>query len=244
MSDYECPRCHEEWDDKKKGSGEAYRKHILEGNCELRQAKLDDDKLTPDEFKKLGKLYSNGQSAHEKWYWLWDTFFSSHPRPTSPYIEIPGDFFDTAEPAIDKWLRIRFNLENGQDTGSKELVEAMKQSFHNAPERFRLPVPPVDTGDPAILNAEQLPCRSMFDTPRGPARLDPYFMADVQEPLDYVSQLQSAPDFGTNPESFAFPDLLLGQPLDQLGFPFYPTPSFDDPLNIDMDLVINPGLYE
>ncbi|KAH6884899.1 hypothetical protein B0T10DRAFT_608691 [Thelonectria olida] len=252
--DHECPTCHQEWDDKQNDLAEAeYKEHILEGKCKQRQASPDDDRLTPDEFIKLGEVYSNGPSDLDKWYWLWKTFFSHHPRPKSPYVEIPGDLFDAVELAIDQWLRSQFNLEDGLDSGSKDLVEAMKQYYRNAPECFRLPVPPVDTGVPTIPNVEQAPSRSMVDDARGPARPGPSlsktgFMTfgDCQArrgALDSLSQLQSAPDFGTNPESFVFQEFPPSQPLNEPEDPFSTTSlfNFDDPfLHIDFDPITNP----
>lgn len=66
--------------------------HVGAGNCpglpELTKIGIDNPilhGLLPEEAERLAVL-PRGPTETDKWYWLWDTLFSEHPRPASPYV--------------------------------------------------------------------------------------------------------------------------------------------------------------
>ncbi|KAH6974203.1 hypothetical protein BKA56DRAFT_675659 [Ilyonectria sp. MPI-CAGE-AT-0026] len=66
--------------------------HIRAGNCpgvpELTKIGIDNPilhGLLPKEAERLAVI-PRLPTETEKWYWMWDTLFSEHPRPASPYV--------------------------------------------------------------------------------------------------------------------------------------------------------------
>jgi hypothetical protein len=117
LSDHFCPKCYVSF--KESSDLEA---HFEIDTCEPVPSP---EQLSPQELELLYDLNKKlrGQSDIARWYCVWDTFFSAHSRPDSPYTL--GPIGDSIEYLFhhDLWeslpIRLRpYNLDIDADTSS------------------------------------------------------------------------------------------------------------------------------
>ncbi|KAH8666157.1 hypothetical protein BGZ61DRAFT_121444 [Ilyonectria robusta] len=87
VGDHYCPTCWAIFPTK--GTLDS---HVRAGNCpgvpELTKIGIDNPilhGLLPEEAVRLAVI-PRLPTETDKWYWMWDTLFSEHPRPASPYV--------------------------------------------------------------------------------------------------------------------------------------------------------------
>ncbi|KAI1088863.1 hypothetical protein F5B19DRAFT_403199 [Rostrohypoxylon terebratum] len=74
-----CPICNETFDDEDEKDI-----HIRSQNCTRRQSKKIEG-ISEKQKKELGHRLSSKLPEDQQWFAVWDTLFSPHPRPKTPY---------------------------------------------------------------------------------------------------------------------------------------------------------------
>ncbi|KXH31876.1 hypothetical protein CSIM01_02428 [Colletotrichum simmondsii] len=82
LTDIYCPVCYEPFKTAK--LRDKHVRHESQGPCQRRSSP---ERFKDIEIEKLKNEVPGKLNDEQKYFWVWDQFFSAHPRPKSPYID-------------------------------------------------------------------------------------------------------------------------------------------------------------